>query len=210
MKFTAKLNLSINWFDRRLTWMNLGENSGLNILQEDEISMIWIPDLVFTNTADDLKTVADNNSMILVEKLGDSTVERSDLEETAYHKGSESPLIFSRNYNQEFTCNFKLHKYPFDVQRCHIFLAPTAKDQFFTQLVPESLEYSGPVQMITYTVKKYTISRNDEFVVVTIELKRLVSRHLLSTYLPSLCILVIAQVWILFFYLISIICFFPI
>ena len=195
----AKLNLSIKWFDGRLTWMNLVKNSGLNILQEEEISMIWIPDLVFTNTADDLKTVADNNSMILVEKLGGSKVEESDLEETAYHKGSECPLVFSRNYNQKFACNFKLHKYPFDVQRCHIFLAPTAKDQFFTKLIPESLEYSGPVQMITYTVEKYTISRKDEFVVITIELKRLVSRHLLSTYLPSLCILVIAQVLIFCF-----------
>ena len=174
--------------------MNLVENKGLNNLDDEETSKIWTPNLVFKNTADDVKTVPDNDSMILIEKRGNHKIEKSDLQETAYHEGSENPITFSRNYNQEFICNFELHNYPFDVQSCQIVLGPAAKDQFFIQLNPESLEYSGPTEMLTYTVKGYTMTKIEGSVMVTIELKRLVARHILSTYLPSLCSLIIAQV----------------
>ena len=53
--------------------------------------------------------------------------------------------------------------------------------------------------MSTYTVKDYRIGIMEQSVEVTIELKQLVSQHLLSTYLPSLCILIIAQVVFLHF-----------
>ena len=36
MKILIKLNLSINWLDTRLTWMNLVDNKDLNILDDGE------------------------------------------------------------------------------------------------------------------------------------------------------------------------------
>ena len=195
MKFSAKLKLSINWFDSRLTWMNLMDNRGLNILTESEISNIWVPELLFTNTAENLKTdKADRKSIIRIEKLGRPFLKETDPEETAYYEGVENPVTFSKEYNQEFACDFDLHNYPFDVQRCQVVLSPTEKDQFFRNLIDENLVHSGPVQMLTYMVKECRIERIDGSVKVSILLKRLISRHKLSTYLPSLCILIIAQV----------------
>ena len=127
-------------------------------------------------------------------KQGKPFLKETDPEETAYYEGVENPVTFSREYNQEFECDFELHNYPSDVQRCQIVLSPTEKDQFFINLLNENLVYSGPVQMLTYMVKEYRIERIDGSVKVSILLKRLISRHILSTYLPSLCILIIAQV----------------
>ena len=195
MKFSAKLKLSIKWFDRRLTWMNLMDNRGLNILTDSEINNIWVPELLFTNTAENFKTdKTDRKSIIRIEKQGRPFLKETDPEETAYYEGAENPVTFAREYNQEFACDFELHNYPFDVQICQIVLSPTEKDQFFIKLKDENLVYSGPVQMLTYMVKEYRIERIDGSVKATIQLKRLISRHLLSTYLPSLCILIIAQV----------------
>ena len=48
---------------------------------------------------------------------------------------------------------------------------------------------------MTYTVMDYDIGESEQgSVIITIRLKRMVSQHILSTYLPSLCILIIAQV----------------
>ena len=67
--------------------------------------------------------------------------------------------------------------------------------QNFVRLIPDKLEYSGPIKMLTYTVVDYSMGESEHgSVVVTLKLKRMVSQRILSTYLPSLCILIIAQV----------------
>ena len=173
MSCAIKFNLSLTWLDSRLRWMNLLNNTWFNILNTTEISKIWIPNLVFKNTADELKTIADNNSIILVKKHGSHRKENLDFFETAYFEGSENPIIFSKNYNQDFICNFDLHKYPFDIQTCLIVIGTTDKDKFFMELFPENLEYFGQKDMLTYTVKEYKMKKSDGYVSVEVTLKRL-------------------------------------
>ena len=185
----------MDWFDTRLTWMNLFENKSLNFLFDFEIFKIWTPTLVFTNTENEEKTRMDNDSMILIDKLSNFEVDESDLHETTYFPGSENPLAYSRIYSLDFLCSFELQRYPFDTQTCKIDIMPTNKDQNFVRLIPDKLEYSGPIKMLTYTVVDYSMGESEHgSVVVTLKLKRMVSRQILSTYLPSLCILIIAQV----------------
>ena len=173
MSCSIKFNLSLRWFDSRLTWMNLLDSAWFNILNTTEISKIWIPSMVFKNTADELKTIADNNSIIRVLKYGNHRKESLDFYETAYFKGSENPITFSRNYNQDFICIFDLHKYPFDIQTCFINIGTMDIDKVFMELIPEKLEYFGPVDMLTYMVKDYKIKESDGSVLVEITLKRL-------------------------------------
>ena len=59
----VKLNVSVNWIDTRLTKMNLVDDKGKNILDSGEISKIWIPNLVFKNIADDMRTQATFSSV---------------------------------------------------------------------------------------------------------------------------------------------------
>ena len=71
-------------------------------------------------------------------------------------------------------------------------------------MIPNKLDYTGPVVMLTYYVVNYHMIESElppKSLKVTIQLKRMVSQHLLSTYLPSLCILIIAQV--VFIYIFS-------
>ena len=79
----------------------------------------------------------------------------------------------------------------------------TYKEAKFVKMIPIKLDYRGPVEMLTYSVVDYDIIESEAppkgSLKVTIKLKRMVSRHLLSTYLPSLCILIIAQVFQLVF-----------
>ena len=194
LKYTAKFDLHLDWVDRRLTWKNLLKNKSLNFLSASEISKIWVPHLIFKNTGQELETKADNASILLVEKKTDSMVEAEDLFQTPYYSGSENPLSYARVYALNFFCQFELRNFPFDFQTCQIVLSPMKKEKDFVQLIPSKLIYSGPINMMTYTVIDYKMESFNGSVVATIKLKRMVSRHLLSTYLPSLCILIVAQV----------------
>ena len=58
------------------------------------------------------------------------------------------------------------------------------------------VNYFGPVKMTAYILRDYSIgySASGSDIVVEFTLKRRIEQHLLTTFLPSLCILVCAQV----------------
>ena len=74
---------------------------------------------------------------------------------------------------------------------------PSKVDKF-VDLIPSHLNYSGPLDMAEFVIIDYDMfdmANSDDFdIKVQITMKRRISQHLLSTYLPSLCILIIAQV----------------
>ena len=178
--------------------MNLYNDKRLNILSEYEISMIWTPKVVFVNTENEETTKPDNSSKIILDRASSYELDKSDFHETAYFPGSENPLTYSRIFSLDFKCSFELQKFPFDIQTCEIVMSVTFKESIFVRLIPNKLHYTGPIEMLTYSIVDYSIGdggSSPDTLVVTIQLKRMVSRHLLSTYLPSLCILIIAQVF---------------
>ena len=195
MKYSVKFYLNLKWFDSRLTWLDLHESKSVNTLDPSELSSIWLPRLIFKNTEKELETKMDNSTLVTVEKLTDYKLDPLAAHETAHFMGSGNPISMSRIYTMDFLCRFQLQKYPFDTQTCRIVLSPVEKDLDFLDLRPFNITYSGPQKMMTYTVMNYKIERQGKLVVVTFKFKRMVSRQILSTFLPSVCILIIAQVF---------------
>ena len=66
------------------------------------------------------------------------------------------------------------------------------------RFIPKYLEYTGPLgpaEFFITTIEMVATEEGEEGdVKVQIFLKRRISKHMQSTYLPSLCILIIAQV----------------
>ena len=200
MSFSSKFNLVAEWFDKRLTWNDLNDDKFLNIPSQDVLDKLWYPSVIFTNTPNNYQTMMDSKSRLLVKKEGNFTLSSvHEVEETAYYKGSENTIEYSRDFFQEFKCNFELQDYPFDTQICTFLLKRPNKVEKFVKFVPDKLEYYGPLKMAEFAVINWTMvtseEGNKEFdIQVKIILKRRVTQHLLSTYLPSLCILTVAQV----------------
>ena len=199
MSFTAKFDLSVEWFDQRLAWNDLNDDQFLNIPNEEVINALWVPTIVFENTEDKFETPIDRKSRILVKKEGQYTLSPvEEMEEIAYYKGSENSLQYSRDFFLRFKCHFELHYYPFDSQVCTILMKKPSKVDKFVDLIARHLNYSGPHDMAEFVIIDYdmfAMANNDDFdIKVQITMKRRISQHLLSTYLPSLCILIIAQV----------------
>ena len=199
MSFSVKFILQVEWFDKRLTWENLNTDNNLNIPAKDVLDNIWVPAVVFENTENMFESSIDKQSILLVKKQGNLTLSSiHEMEEIAYFKGSENPLLFARPYYLHFQCPFELHDYPFDTQLCKILMKKKHKLNNFVEFLPKLLKYTGPKNMAEYTILKIDMKKangtHDSDVEVHILIKRRVSQHIISTYIPSLCILCIAQV----------------
>ena len=77
-----------------------------------------------------------------------------DLKETAYFKGIENPIFYSREFSVKLKCDFNLAFFPFDTQTCFIALTAGNKVRKFIRLVGESLDFTGRTELATFHVVK--------------------------------------------------------
>ena len=66
--FQVQLFLTLKWFDSRLKYLNLKDNLDLNNFPPSENKLIWIPDLVFENTEDKIRSKKNKKTSIKVLK----------------------------------------------------------------------------------------------------------------------------------------------
>ena len=199
MSFSVKFNLEIEWNDKNMDWQNLNDDIFLNIVTKDVVDKLWVPHIIFKNTEKNYESKIDEKSIILVKKQGNKSLAPiHEIEEIAYYKGSENSLLYSRDFYHRFQCHFDLHDYPFDTQVCSILMKMPHKVENFVDIFPKQLKYTGQLQMAEFNILKLDMRKglaSKQFdVEVKFILKRRIAQHLLSTYLPSFCILCIAQV----------------
>ena len=199
MSFSAKFTIAVEWFDGRLTWKDLNDDEFLNIPNKEVIDKLWVPVITFENTENKYRGPIDSEARFVVKERGPLTLSSEiEVEDVAYYKGTENSLQYSRDFHLVFNCDFALHDFPFDTQVCAILLKKPDKEQKFLEYNPTKLEYSGPVEMAEFIITDYEMIYNPEWnqpdIAVKLYLKRRVQKHLLSTYLPSLCLLILSQV----------------
>ena len=121
-----------------------------------------------------------------------------ELHETANYSGADNPCIYTREFDLEFKCFFDLIYYPFDTQTCKIELKAGNKIRNFITLMPETFNFVGKEILSTFIITdcwmEFDSSSSDVDIRVKIVLKRRLAQHMLGIFLPSLCIIIIAQV----------------
>ncbi len=186
-----QFELGLRWFDSRLTFYNLKKNRDLNTLTSDERHQIWIPQVVFDNTKDKAESLNDQKSFVTVQKAGSFIrADMTELQNSYIYKGKGNPMTITRVYSLDFLCEFDMAKYPFDTQVCSIVMAMKGNTGEFTKMLPGSFGYSGPIDLVQYFVKDYTISNvtlpaaNQEAILVEMVFGRRVLSTMLTIYLP--------------------------
>ena len=109
-------------FDWRLTFVNLKKNNlQKNIIGREEREEIWIPNLVFDNSVDDVQISNDPFSSLIVNATGNSTfTSNNKLQEDEQYDGAGIGIIYSREYKMTLFCDYEQQNYPFDSQTCFI------------------------------------------------------------------------------------------
>ena len=184
--FQVQFFLHFTWYDSRLMYYNLKNDTGLNTLSPEEKQQLWIPVLVFDNTENKLSTVIDEDSILTVSKKGDYTLSTmEDVENRQFFKGDENSITLSRFYNIRFLCNYEMQWYPFDVQSCTLKLSMKGKSSDFARLRADVLQYLGILEVNQYIVDFYTMSVVEEFNKSTLEVDIILGRRLLTIILTT-------------------------
>ena len=130
--------------------------------------------------------------------------DENELQETAFYDGAENPIFYSRKFNLKLKCDFKLGYFPFDTQTCFITLNAGNKVKSFIKLIGETVYFIGERELATFYVVNWNLEAapmdNDIDVQVNIFFKRQISQYVFGVYIPSLFIMVIAQVCLRIFF----------
>ena len=116
-----KFRINLQWKENRVKYQNLKHKTSLNALTKSDISMLWLPLLIYDNTDQEESTRLGMDwewvTGVSVIKEGDFT--RSGLEEideAEIFEGDENTLMMAQTYTHEFQCKYLLQRYPFDTQ----------------------------------------------------------------------------------------------
>ena len=93
-----------------------------------------------------------------------------------------------------FICNFSMHWYPFDTQLCSMDLEMEENDKIFVNLLSGSIIYEGPKDLALYYVKKKSIKNQGQTVRAEIILGRRLLSTVLTVYVPTFLLNVIALI----------------
>ena len=191
--FEAKYSFTREWYDRRLMYKHLKNNSiRMNTFPTEEIEAIWYPLVTFDNTRskeslqktdayDVLKAIANGNFTYTAE------------DNMHIFKGSENALSLTREYNVEWNCEYKYHWYPFDSQVCRMeFLSI----KYHTDFHPRDLQHNPNISLSRYSLKRLrmckAIVHKMEAIVVEVTLGRPIISNLLTVFVPTMLVITIS------------------
>ena len=115
--FTTQFQLSMTWYDFRLEFHNMKKNFNMNTLTKDDKPILWVPQLVFTNTKARDNTKNDEKSQIVAKRMSGYKLSEDSVKDNIFiFEGKENPLILSRVYDVSWICEYNMRWYPFDTQ----------------------------------------------------------------------------------------------
>ena len=197
-QITVKFQLVITWLDGRLTFNNLRDNFALNVIDTDERQKLWLPFLVFQNTKKMSSTIASDdktNILTVVKERSSSQESLKSLYENKVYMGNQNHMRLSTMYMDDFDCNFQLEMFPFDLQKCPLkietplYLGPLLN----LQLANVSAFHNIELIQFDFIGFEFPDKDQDETAAIYMKLLRIFKYHLATTYLPTLCLIIIAE-----------------
>ena len=192
--FDVKFNLILKWKDYRLEYHYLHKN---NLIDAKTRQKIWIPPLIFSNTADNKILYNDEKTMMLIKREGNFTLNSDkELHEYNIFRGNENTIEYLREYHFIFQCNYDLANFPFDEQICTIDVEIHKIYENFIDLVASQTGNVGISKLDQFIITEVEIEslKNNNMVRCSIHFKRIPLYHIATTYMPTICILFMALV----------------
>ena len=201
-KIALKFGIMLEWTEPRAVFYNLKKKTSLNALKEDEIGVLWLPFVIYENT-DMMERVrlqdGDGEVMTTITVFREGNFTRSGdsvVDEIEIFQGTENRLTMNQTYTKNFHCEYLLHRYPFDVQKCSIDIKVQSLDIENILLIPGNIEMNEKTVLTMFVVSKWSIvyrneSNPDRGIEMLIVFKRRIMNELLTTYLPSILLVLI-------------------
>ena len=188
MEFKARILVEMEWFDSRLEYKNLQD---LNLVNPALGSELWKPILLFFNSNQGERIKFDPEALVTIEKKS-KVAEIS--EENYLYSGSENSLKMSKYETVTLQCNYQMFKYPFDIQSCPIILTVPLQLKSQMKIFLRQKPTKDPISFLQYQLRDLEVSNSTkEKIQIDIKLERMFSNHLLTIFLPTICLIIIAE-----------------
>ena len=134
---------------------------------------------------------------IVVTRAGDPARSGVDVvDEIEIFEGVENELTMSQTYSKQFQCKYQLHRFPFDIQVCSIDMMVEDLNSETVQLIPGHIMMKSETELTTYVIQDWELnyinkSGKNGGIRLEIRLKRQIMNELLTTYLPSILLILI-------------------
>ncbi|XP_042218234.1 uncharacterized protein LOC121863580 [Homarus americanus] len=208
LTFDTTLALNLRWKDVRLNYLNLHDDRTLNLLSNEAVGNIWTPRVFFSNAHGNVFTNLDQGARVECIRQGHSkpgppylTHESQELLSIMtvtvnIFNGYENSMEMGQLYTVTYGCDFDLIMFPFDAQICSLHFTLVSAAFSYMILIPYAANYSGPKDLIEYTIGRVTMKTKEEgeFSSVWVEVRfvRRYGFYLLTLYIPTTLLIAIA------------------
>ena len=199
MYFSIKFNVWLRWRDNRLQYQNLNQNSFWNAIPSDLSKKLWTPTLIFENnnerevlTFNKISTV-----MMLVRNGRAAEASLDQIDEARVYMPNETDIVLKTLHFLKFKCNFDLEYIPFDHQTCSVKLdiPQTSKGKMELVVGRLIMNISELNQSLNrFMVTSISLHGNSNSTSLVIRLKRLNISYWLSLFIPSMCLILAAEI----------------
>ena len=191
-----QISITLRWTENRAKYQNLKKDRSLNALTQEDLQLLWLPEMIYENTDQKESTRLGENwewkTNVVVERNTSGTPAGLEVaDETQLFLGGENNLTMFQTYTHEFQCIFDLKKYPFDTQTCSINMVIGLLDRTSVSLIPDQLRMEQspdmPIfKMIDWKFIHRTQTDGTKTLAMIMVLKRKVTSELMTTYFPTL------------------------
>ena len=204
--FYVSFDQDTSWFDPRLEYHNIKRNTDLNVLSAKEMHSIWTPRIVFFNTKEKKRSVADDDAILSIIPGGKFKFERTDIsnhQNIYLFKGIENSIKLTKTHDISFLCQYDMAWYPFDSQLCSLDIVLSVVQAPFCRVEAESLAYLGPTDLVQYFVRNASIATTmvgdgKPGVRVQMVLGRRILSSILTVYVPTMLLNIMGHVTVYF------------
>ncbi len=199
MSMRVKYSVGFGWLDPRLKFRNLKDDARLNTVLGKEAEIIWFPTLLFDNALANRKVLIDAWSKVLVKRQAVGKLNKlEELHEALLFNGGHNQLVYSREFEHDFSCYFNLELYPFDTQVCDMWImAPNGEGLGKSIMLEMGKLTVAPAENVSLAQFQLTNTKMSQFnstdVVISLTFRRSLMYHFVTTYIPTTCLIIISE-----------------
>ena len=195
--FSSRISWTREWFDRRLQYKNLKNETGtkMNILITGEkvYESVWYPDFSLHNvrSREDIQQLDHKDILEVI-----PNDEFAFLTENNMHifEGSMNALSLEKERNVKWKCDYAYDWYPFDKQFCRMEFVSSVSH---IDVLPSNLQYNRNISLSRYTLSKIRmcksfINNNKKAMIVEVTLNRPIVNFLLTVFVPTILLVIIS------------------
>ncbi|KAF2368337.1 Pentraxin-related [Trinorchestia longiramus] len=193
-RFNVELTLRIIWKDPRLKFKCLKVDRQLNIMQPEEVSRkIWVPEISFQDSENNLNSVVDSKTKITIARLGDPEEDNIQWSREGHiFDGNATYIRMVRVYNIWFRCNFDFFYFPFNTDYCTMSFQANKYTKTYVNLKKygPGIIYENKDQLPKYSITGIAF-REDESsemyskLIATVKMEHLFANEMVTIFVPT-------------------------